>query len=54
MGRYAYFLGNEQKEFVDNGDIKLWRVDILGDDMGRTINVGQPCVIKAKPPSENP
>jgi len=53
MGRYAYFLGNEQKEFVDNGDIKMWRVDITGDDMERSLNVGQPCVIKAKPPSDN-
>ena len=53
MGRYSWFLGNEQKEFVDNGDIPLWRVDIKGDDMERTINIGEPCVIRVKPPKEN-
>ena len=52
-GRYAYFLGNEQKEFVDNGDIRLWRVDIKGDDMERTLHIGESCIIRVKPPSEN-
>jgi len=52
-GRFAYFLGNEQKEFVDNGNIGLWRVDIKGDDMERTLNIGQSCIIRVKPPSEN-
>jgi len=51
-GRYAYFLGNEQKDFVDNGNIRLWRVDIKGDDMERTLNIGQSCIIRVKPPSE--
>lgn len=52
-GRYAYFLGNEQEAFVDDGEIKIWRVDLKGDDSERSIKVGHPCVINARPPKEN-
>ena len=53
MGRYAWFLGNEQEEFVDNSNIELWRVDLQGADVNRSIKVGVPCMINVRVPGEN-
>lgn len=52
MGRYAYFLGNEQQALVNDNDIRLWRVDLKGDDANRSVRVGEPCIITVKPPKE--
>jgi len=52
MGRYAYFLGNEQQAVVNDNDIRLWRVDLKGADANRSIKMGSPCVIKVKTPKE--
>jgi len=52
MGRYAYFLGNEQQAVVNDSDIRLWRVDLKGADSSRSIRIGAPCVITVKPPKD--
>ena len=52
-GRYAYFLGNEQEEFVENSNIEMWRVDLQGADVNRAIKIGVPCIINVRVPGEN-
>ena len=52
MGRYAYFLGNEEGEFVNNGNVALWRIDLRGDNANMELDIGNPCKIKVKPPKE--
>ena len=51
MGRYAWFLGNEHGEFEN--DIKLWRVDLKGEDTERSLRIGEPCIITVRPPKED-
>lgn len=53
MGRYAYFLGGEEGDFVKNGSIALWRVDLTGDHVYHEIINGRPCKISVVPPREN-
>lgn len=53
IGRYTYFLGNEQEEVVNNNNILLWRVDLKGEDVNRGVKIGEPCVIKVRKPAEN-
>lgn len=52
MGRYAYFLGNEQQSVVNDNDIQLWRVDLKGADANRALKIGEPCIITVRPPKE--
>ena len=49
MGRYYYFLGNEENEF--ESDIKMWRVDCVGDSVNMHVRVGEPCRIQVRPPN---
>ncbi len=53
MGRYAYFLGGEEEDFVKNGGITMWRVDLTGEHVYQDIDVGRPCKIQVVPPREN-
>lgn len=53
MGRYAYFLGGEESDFVNNGNIGLWRVDLTGDAVDLDIDIGRPCKIPVTPPKDN-
>lgn len=53
MGRYAYFLGGEEEDFVKNGSIALWRVDLTGEHVYHEITNGRPCKISVVPPREN-
>lgn len=53
MGRYAYFLGGEEKDFVNNGSIGLWRVDLTGEAVDLDIDIGRACKIPVTPPKEN-
>jgi len=52
MGRYAYFLGNEEGEFVNNGNISMWRVDLTGENAELCLDIGRPCKIEVRPPKE--
>ena len=52
QGRYAYFLGNEEGEFVNNSNISLWRVDLRGEHTELSLDIGRPCKIQVKPPRE--
>ena len=49
LGRNYYFLGNHENEF--DKDIKLWRVDALGDSSDMHVKVGEPCRIQVRPPN---
>ena len=51
MGRYAYFLGNEKRAFVNDGEVSLWRVDLNGDCMNMELRVGAPCSIEVRMPT---
>lgn len=53
MGRYAYFLGHLEEEFVKNGAISMWRVDLTGEYIYQNIDIGRPCKIEVVPPREN-
>tara|TARA_R100001463_G_scaffold45773_2_gene94211 strand:- start:2113 stop:3402 length:1290 start_codon:yes stop_codon:yes gene_type:complete len=53
MGRYAYFLGGEENDFVSNGAIELWRVDITGGQVDLNLNIGRPCKIPVIPPKDD-
>ena len=53
MGRYLYFLGNSETEFVSNGNIELWRVDATDDAADAEYQMGRPCRIQVRTPSEN-
>merc|ERR1711970_677093 len=46
MGRYYYFLGNEKALFINNGDIRLWRVDLTDDNRNLSVKIGVPCTIQ--------
>ena len=52
FGRYAYFLGNEESKFVNDGDIQLWRVDLTGDHVYKDLKIGEACKIPVTPPKE--
>ncbi len=52
MGRYLYFLGNEEGEFVNNGNISLWRVDATDDAADAEYQIGRPCRIQVRLPGE--
>ena len=52
MGRYAHFLGGEQKDFVANGNIQLWKVDLTNDNADMSLDIGRPCKISVTPPKE--
>ena len=53
MGRYAYFLGGEEEDFVKNGNISLWRIDLTGDNVYHNLTVGRPCKVPVIPPRDN-
>ena len=52
MGRYLYFLGNEEGEFVNNSNISLWRVDATDDAADAEYQIGRPCRIQVRLPGE--
>ena len=52
MGRYAYFLGGEEEEFRKNGTTTLWRIDMTGDNLYKSIDIGRPCKVPVVPPRE--
>tara|TARA_R110001599_G_scaffold66869_1_gene189257 strand:- start:761 stop:2071 length:1311 start_codon:yes stop_codon:yes gene_type:complete len=52
MGRYLYFLGNEEGEFVNNSNIELWRVDATDDAADAEYQIGRPCRIQVRLPGE--
>ena len=47
LGRNYYFLGNHENDF--DKDIKLWRVDALGDSADMQVKVGESCRIQVRP-----
>ena len=49
IGRNYYFLGNQESEFEK--DIKMWRVDVVGDTVNMKVKVGEPCRIMVRPPN---
>jgi len=49
LGRNYYFLGNEESEF--DKDIKLWRVDALGDSSDMNVKIGESCRIQVRLPN---
>ena len=51
MGRYYYFLGNEKGAFVNKGDIKLWRVDLTGENRNLKVHTGMPVEIQVRMPT---
>lgn len=52
LGRYLYFLGNEESKFVNEGLIELWRVDATNDDADMNVDIGRAVRIQVRPPSE--
>jgi hypothetical protein len=52
MGRYAHFLGGEEKDFVANGNIQLWKVDLTNENADMALDIGRPCKISVTPPKE--
>lgn len=52
MGRYAYFLGGEEGDFVKNGSVSLWQVDLTGENADMELDIGRPCKIPVVPPRE--
>ena len=53
IGRYLYFLGNEESKFVNEGLIELWRVDATNDDADMNVDIGRAVRIQVRPPNEN-
>jgi len=51
IGRHYYFLGNETNEFVNNGNVALWRVDCTDDNRNHEVRVGVPCKIQVRMPT---
>ena len=51
IGRHYYFLGNEINEFVNNGNVSLWRVDCTDDNKDREVRIGVPCKIQVRMPT---
>lgn len=52
MGRYAFFLGGEEGDFVSNGNIGLWKVDLTNENADMNLDIGRPCKISVVPPRE--
>ena len=52
MGRYLWFLGNNEKDFMD-GKLELWRLDVTDDNADAVYQIGHPCRIKVRLPREN-
>ena len=53
MGRYAYFLGGEEGDFVKNSNIAVWKVDLTDDNTTMNLDIGRPCKIPVIPPRED-
>lgn len=53
IGRYAYFLGGEEEDFVKNGNIGMWRVDLTDEHIYHKLTIGRPCKIPVVPPRDN-
>jgi hypothetical protein len=53
MGRYAYFLGGEEGDFVKNSNITVWKVDLTDDNITMNLDIGRPCKIPVIPPRED-
>jgi hypothetical protein len=53
LGRYAYFLGGEEEDFVKNGNIALWRIDLTGEHVYHNLTIGRPCKVQVVPPRDN-
>lgn len=51
VGRHYYFLGNETNEFVNNGNVALWRVDCTDDNKDHEVRIGVPCKIQVRLPT---
>lgn len=51
IGRHYYFLGNEVNEFVNNGNVALWRVDCTDDNKDHDVRIGVPCKIQVRLPT---
>lgn len=51
MGRYYRFLGNEKGAFLNKGDIKVWRVDLTGENRNLKIHTGVPVEIQVRLPT---
>ena len=51
MGRYYRFLGNEKGAFLNQGEIKPWRVDLTGTNAHLPIHVGVPVEIQVRLPT---
>jgi len=52
MGRYAYFLGGEEGDFLNNANIGLWKVDLTNDNADMNLDIGRPCKISVVPPRD--
>jgi len=52
MGRYLWFLGNEESDFM-KGKLELWRLDATNDNADAVYQLGRSCRIKARLPREN-
>jgi len=52
LGRYAYFLGGEEEDFVKNGSIALWRIDLTGEHVYHNLTIGRPCKVAVVPPRD--
>lgn len=52
MGRYAYFLGGEEGDFVSNANIGLWKVDLTNENADMNLDIGRPCKISVVPPRD--
>jgi len=52
MGRYAYFLGGEEGDFVSNSNINLWKVDLTNENADMNLDIGRPCKISVVPPRD--
>ena len=52
MGRYYYFLGNEEEKFVKQGEVALWRIDLNNELSNLEVDIGRPCKIQVVPPRE--
>lgn len=52
MGRYAYFLGGEEGDFVNNNAVSLWKVDLTNENADMNLDIGRPCKISVVPPRD--
>ena len=51
-GRYLYFLGNEESQFVNDANIELWRVDATDEASDMMPHIGRPVRIMVRPPRD--